>query len=218
MCTVTYVPLGGGVLLGSNRDESIHRGRTLSPAQYTHAAKTLIYPKDEKGKGTWIAATETGSIAVLLNGARKRHSRKPAYRHSRGLIIPDILSQKDPVQALEEFPLSGIEPFTLVLFHQQTLSVFRWDEYQLEKENPDTRQAHCWNSMTLYSPDMEKNNQAALRNLSPESWNLETLRLFHEQKRYEYQLPADSTLHQIQTISISQVSWIGGKLDFHYED
>lgn len=218
MCTVTFVPVTEGYFISSNRDEFIHRGRTLEPATYVHQNRDLIYPRDEKGRGTWIAASKEGSVAVLLNGARENHRRKPAYRHSRGLIIPAILPEPDPFEELEKFPLSDIEPFTLILFHDYHLFAYRWNEKILEREELDTREAHCWNSMTLYKPAMEENNKLALRRLYHSGLDRERILAFHEEMRYERQLPQDSAVNQIQTISISQIGWQQGKIQFHYAD
>lgn len=217
MCTVTFVPLSNGVVLSSNRDESIHRGSTLAPAYYQHHHRELIYPRDEKGQGTWIAATKDGTVAVLLNGAWNKHNRKPFYRHSRGLIIPAVLGTDKPFHAIEGYELSDIEPFTLVLFHGKKLNVYRWDEVELNQEELPADKAHCWNSMTLYKPEMEERNREEIRELCSRGAGIREIWSFHDRKRYERQLPEDSMANQIQTISISQVELTGGNIQFHYE-
>ena len=88
MCTVTYIPKPDGFLLTSSRDEKINR-TTLPPRSYTHNHQELIYPKDTKGLGSWIAISHKKRIACLLNGAFENHAKKETYTKSRGLILTE---------------------------------------------------------------------------------------------------------------------------------
>ncbi|MBK6665833.1 MAG: NRDE family protein [Saprospiraceae bacterium] len=68
MCTVSYMPTKSGFILTSSRDESKVR-KALPPATYHLHGQDLVFPKDILAGGTWIAASERGQVACLLNGA-----------------------------------------------------------------------------------------------------------------------------------------------------
>jgi uncharacterized protein with NRDE domain len=154
MCTVTYIPVNDKYFFTSNRDEKNVRATALNPAVYDVNGKKLIYPKDAKAGGTWIALHENGNAAVLLNGAFEKHIPKPFYRSSRGNILLEIISDERPAWYFHQMDLSGIEPFTLILSEQESLFDCRWDgqgKYgkQLKKHRP-----YIWSSATLYDKDI----------------------------------------------------------------
>lgn len=151
MCTVTYVPTINGCLLTSSRDENIKRPKALSPAVYFHNGTKLIYPKDALANGSWIAVSENGSVAVLLNGAFEKHISKPPYRKSRGLILLDILAHPQPAFCFLGISLAGIEPFTLILFLNHLLYEARWDGTEKHFKQLDESLPCIWSSATLYS-------------------------------------------------------------------
>lgn len=152
MCTVTYIPSKHGCFLTSSRDENIIRPQAVTPDAYEHNGISLVYPKDAKANGTWIAVTETGNAAVLLNGAFAKHISHPPYRKSRGLIFLDIISHAQPEFCFLGINLSSIEPFTLVLFIGGFLFEARWDGEQKHFVQLDEKGTHIWSSATLYSP------------------------------------------------------------------
>ena len=94
MCTVTYIPTPEGCIVTSNRDEKITRERALSPQEYLIEGKKIIFPKDPKAGGTWVANNET-KIIVLLNGAQEKHIPKPNYRKGRGLVVLDLMTAEN---------------------------------------------------------------------------------------------------------------------------
>lgn len=154
MCTVTFVPGDNGVLLGSSRDENTGRTPALSPQWYGAAGKRLLYPRDPKSGGTWIAMGENGHTGILLNGAFIQHEYRPPYSRSRGTILPAILLHDEPLMAFRDLPLAGVEPFTLVLYGNNTLFECRWDEKVRHIRELDAATAHIWSSATLYDETM----------------------------------------------------------------
>jgi Transport and Golgi organisation 2 len=152
MCTVTFVPSKDGCFITSSRDESISREKALPPAVHNYKGTTLVYPKDAKANGSWIAFTQTGNAAVLLNGAFTKHFAKPPYRKSRGLIFLDIIASPQPEFCFLGMNLDNIEPFTLVLFAGGFLFEARWDGSNKHFIQLDAGTAHIWSSATLYSP------------------------------------------------------------------
>ena len=149
MCTVSFISRGDSYYLTSNRDEHISRPISYEPKEETIGSLRLLFPKDPKAGGTWFAVNELGAVGVLLNGAFVRHTPQGNYAKSRGLILLDVLSSKNPLVMLEQMELYQIEPFTLVLFTSDLLE-FRWDGTQKYFRPLDKAQNHIWSSATLY--------------------------------------------------------------------
>jgi hypothetical protein len=150
MCTVTFVPFKSNYYITSNRDEKISRKKAASPTLYHHNGWKVIYPKDSEAGGTWIALKENGDAAVLLNGAFIHHVSRPPYRRSRGILLLDILSSDHPARAMSKIDLRGVEPFTLVLFGNNSLYEFRWDGMEKYCKQLSVIRPHIWSSATLY--------------------------------------------------------------------
>lgn len=162
MCVLTYLPLSeGGFILTHNRDEHVARQRALEPRQYSHGGVAVVYPKDPKGGGTWIASSERFSLC-LLNGAFENHTPSPPYRQSRGLVILDFFDYQDFGLFVEEYRFEGIEPFTLVVADaaRQQLWELRWDAERLHHSPKDYTSAHIWSSATLYTPEVRRAREA----------------------------------------------------------
>ncbi|NDC40852.1 MAG: hypothetical protein EBZ77_04755, partial [Chitinophagia bacterium] len=56
MCTVTYLPLDNGHILTSNRDEQLLRQAAAPPELIEGKTGGILFPRDGKAGGTWIAA------------------------------------------------------------------------------------------------------------------------------------------------------------------
>lgn len=163
MCTVTFLPVGKGCLLASNRDEKIRRPAAIPPAVYTGRTGRLLYPKDGQAGGTWIAQHEKGHAIVFLNGAFTPHMATPPYRKSRGLILLDLVDAPSPVSQATALSLDGIEPFTAVIWENQSLVEFRWDgERKHLREWPAT-EPRIWSSVTLYTPEVIRRRESWFR-------------------------------------------------------
>src|SRR4249920_1778557 len=119
MCTVSFVPSGNSNFFTSSRDEQADRPLAVFPEIYEHNGNKILYPKDPKGGGSWIAASESGNAVVLLNGAIKPHRPEPPYRKSRGIVVLDLVDKTSPVDAFEAYDCVSIEPFTVILFEDK---------------------------------------------------------------------------------------------------
>jgi uncharacterized protein with NRDE domain len=153
MCTVTYIPNKHGCFITSSRDESVLRPNAIMPGVYEHNGINIVYPKDAKANGSWIAFTQTGNAAVLLNGAFVKHISKPPYLKSRGLIFLDIIAHSYPQFFFHEINLDNIEPFTLVLFIDGFLFDARWDGEEKHFTQLNEKETYIWSSATLYTPE-----------------------------------------------------------------
>lgn len=150
MCTVTFIPSGDGVFLVSNRDEKHDRSDALPPAAYSFPGGRIIFPKDADAGGTWIAMHENGNAVVLLNGGLEPHQPQPPYRRSRGLILLDVLSDENPVEAFKTISLDGVESFTTVIWFDNRLYEGIWDGAKKYFSEKDCLFPHLWSSVTLY--------------------------------------------------------------------
>ena len=77
MCTVTYIPQSeDSFILTSNRDEMPKRS-AIGLVELELANKKVLFPRDPKANGTWIASSSTHQLVCLLNGAFVKHKHKP---------------------------------------------------------------------------------------------------------------------------------------------
>ena len=121
MCTVSFIKSREKIIITSNRDEQTARPNAWKPEVNYINHKKIIFPQDPKAGGTWFAADENNNIGVLLNGAFEKHIRSSYYRKSRGLILLDIMSADSPYTEFCRIDLYEIEPFTLILYQNESL-------------------------------------------------------------------------------------------------
>lgn len=159
MCTVTFLPVNGGVILSSNRDEKKERSIALPPKQDKINERLLFYPTDTKANGTWFIVNDKGDAGVLLNGAKIPHEAQLTYRASRGSILPHIFSSENPMNTLKQMNLQGIENFTLILYLSKLLFVCRWNGENLSLSQQNELRPHIWSSVTLYNDEMIKQRE-----------------------------------------------------------
>jgi len=148
MCTVSVIPIDGGVRLVSNRDEGRRRAPAMPPeARDLPGGKRGIWPTDPEGGGTWFAAADHGLAMTLLNG----NPVPPLDRTgldlvSRGVIIPKLIACADAGEAMEAFeggvvgePMDRFAHFRLVVTDASgRLYDARWDREQLRiTEHPE---------------------------------------------------------------------------------
>ena len=156
MCTVTYVPSTNGYFLTSNRDEKNTRSTALEPKEYALNNIKIIFPKDVDANGTWIVLKENGDSLCLLNGAFENFTAKDNYTKSRGIIVLEIASAENIVNAFETINLVNIAPFTLVIVHSTVLFECRWDGEEKHILQLDNKLPYIWSSVTLYDKSQRK--------------------------------------------------------------
>lgn len=221
MCTVSYIPTDKGVLLTSNRDERIDRAAALPPAVYKHHHQRVWYPRDTEAGGTWVALRNDHSAAVLLNGGFEKHTRKPRYRKSRGLVMLDIVEGDEPLRHFLEMDLEDIEPFTLILFTCGHLRRCTWDGAQKHIRKLDPGRAHIWSSATLYGPDVQQERERML-----DEWlsqypelNTESVLGFHLSDPIRYEASPACVHPHMQTVSVTAMELpVDGRCHMHYRD
>ena len=224
MCTVSYMPTKSGFILTSSRDESKVR-KTLPPATYHLHGQDLVFPKDILAGGTWIAASERGQVACLLNGALDKFESKDTYVVSRGQVLLDYFNYQNASNFIEKLDCSQVAPFTLLMFehvNELTIHQLRWDGDQKYIENINPHVPKLWASATLYDK-----TQRESRKMWFEQWikeksiiDADYLRAFHTSKHTD-DVQNDIVMQRdngLQTVSVTQVQYHAGQLDMQYHD
>lgn len=184
MCTVTYLPLGeNNFILTSNRDESPIR-KTLPPEKYLEDGVQLVFPKDELAGGTWIGMSEKKRLVCLLNGGFENHQRNEYYKMSRGIIVKNLLTTKDPQEYINIFNFNEIEPFTIILVDWDGyLKAFQfvWDGNKKHFKELQQEPA-IWSSSPLYNKEVQKQRKWWFKDwlLKREKFTQNAILEFHE--------------------------------------
>lgn len=181
MCTVSFIKSGSKFIITSNRDEKTIRPVALKPQQYCINNKRITFPKDVKAGGTWFAVDEHANVAVLLNGALVNHTEKEKYTRSRGLILLDIISTEFPLQQWQNISLTGIEPFTIILFEKGKLFQIQWDETTKHTLALNENDSYIWSSVTLYTDEIRREREEWFTEFTTTRKNItaEDLQHFH---------------------------------------
>jgi uncharacterized protein with NRDE domain len=140
---------GGQILLTHNRDENIERPAPESPQWHTINGKSMWFPKDIKGGGTWMACSRN-SFVCLLNGGFEKHTWRGPYKHSRGLVPLAALNYKNATTFYETYDFDNIEPFTLIIVQDENVHCIVWDGTQAHISQITENKA-IWSSSTLYN-------------------------------------------------------------------
>ena len=219
MCTISYLPLSaGGFLLTQNRDESPRRPAALFPVREVRQQKTLLFPKDPQGGGSWIATDEQSRLVCLMNGALGQHQSKPPYRLSRGQVVLDAAASPSFTYFAENYLLEGIEPFTLLFFEcsepsskkSWQIKELKWNGRLRYVRTLDSTVPQIWSAPQLYSPEQQRNREqwfAEWLQTEP-AFSPEAILAFHLEAGQN--APSHSLLlnreEQVKTLSITQVA------------
>lgn len=221
MCTVTYIPTNQGCIITSNRDEKINREKALPPNEYNIGGKKIVFPKDPKAGGTWIAHSES-KIIVLLNGAKENHIKKENYLKSRGLIVLELITSDNTLKFWQTVDLSNIEPFTIVVYENKSLFQLQWNEVIKSNEQFNENENHIWSSSTLYSKEIREQRKMWFTDFSKTKPNPTATEIldFHqytesENKEFGLQINRNDIL---KTVSITQCEISNNKIEMHYVD
>lgn len=185
MCTVTYIPNKEGYLLTSNRDEKLDREPATQPIYKRVGEYLLLFPKDPLAGGTWIAQSDSGTTACLLNGAIEKHLSRPPYRKSRGIVVLDLFRYDSLAHFSREYNFNGIEPFTLVLLEneiQTMLSELIWTGEKVIINRLPAEEPRIWSSVTLYNENVRQDRRKWFANWLDKhaSIKFEGVLTFHE--------------------------------------
>ena len=94
MCIVSIFSDGeGNFILTQNRDESIFRPTSDEIITREKFHQNFTGPVDLVYGGTWIFYSDQ-MVCCILNGGYLKHSHRPPYRLSRGLILLETLKSQ----------------------------------------------------------------------------------------------------------------------------
>jgi len=218
MCTVTYVGQGScNFVLTSNRD--VHASR--SPKNLTKT-QNLIYGEDTLAGGTWMAGSNEGKIACLLNGAYENHYAKGSYRLSRGIMVLKYFEYQSSMNFIQQFDFEGIEPFTMILIDKIDLIELKWNGFDVSFSSLNQNGQYIWSSSTLYNYAIQKERALWFttwlkKNPNP-GW--ESIWDFHENggKKDAWNGFVMNRNGKVQTVSITSMECIEDILTVRYFD
>jgi hypothetical protein len=222
MCTVTFIPVANNFFFTSSRDEQAGRALAVFPKLYELNGYRILFPKDSQAGGSWITLNENGCVAVLLNGAIKAHQPEPPYKKSRGLILLDLISNSSPVDAFEVTDFNGIEPFTVILFDNNSLYSGKWDGRMKWLEALNSHKPHIWSSVTLYDSTAVHKRENWFNEWLGKNSYPGTLDIIHFHQKGGDGDPFNDILmnreHQLFTNSISSIRLSQDRAAFRYLD
>lgn len=221
MCTVSFIANKESFILTSNRDEDTKRQASFSGEFQLWNGVKLLFPKDPKAGGSWFAMCEKGNVGILLNGAFVSHYSMPSYFKSRGLILLDCLASEQPSSFIRTLVLKEIEPFTLILFEENTLMEFRWDGEILHAKQLDKQGSYIWSSAKLYSSKTIEQRERLFEDFltNKKEFSGETIIDFHSSQEVETQ--NGFVINRggiVQTLSITQVKLSIRKKSFMHKN
>lgn len=165
MCTLSIVRYNNQIIITSNRDDNPRRNAT-EIKKITFNNIPIYYPKDKLTDGTWLAFNGTGGVAILLNGGDNKHKKQPHHQISRGIIPIDFLKKNIGVEQFEKsIDFYPFEPFTLVVYKNQTTATLKWngDKTAVKTFNNQQNQM-IWSSTTLYNPYVREQRHQLFKN------------------------------------------------------
>jgi hypothetical protein len=159
MCTVTVVPGNDEMIFTFNRDEHIGRTTAYFNQVKNVGHKNIYFTKDSKAGGSWFAVDDKGTIAMLFNGAFTPHTKKESYTKSRGLILLELISDKESLLFFEKYNLEGVEPFSIILYHHKLLFRLVWNGTAKTIISLEKEKSHIFSSVTLYNDQVQQNRK-----------------------------------------------------------
>ncbi|MBC8153595.1 MAG: NRDE family protein [Bacteroidetes bacterium] len=225
MCTVTYLPIPNGFILTHSRDEKAIRPVAWPPKEFRIGGRSVTFPQDPQGSGTWIAVSATLTIC-LLNGAFMPHQPQPPYKHSRGLVVLDAFDYVSIDSFIQHYPFTGLEPFTLLLTETgrvpgQRLVEVRWTGNRLFVSEKNPTKPHIWSSVTLYTTDVIRQREGWFTAWQQQNqrWSVVTIRQFHKVGDGDsHNSLLMNRQNQYCTVSLTSVLHTSEQTELLYED
>ncbi len=222
MCTLTYLPSPAGYTFTHNRDERMDRPTSREFRVREVKGQTLYFPEDLEAHGTWIAFSNNGISACLMNGGSLEYTRKLPYRHSRGLVVLHFFEYDSVQQFHEEYNLENIEPFTLVIRDKKGLWRITHNENETTLDEEDADSPNIWASTTLYTRKVRDKRKEWFT-----SWLRSTTAITPENIREFHRTAGDgdsendlvmSRWGTLKTLSITQIAVTSKRAELVYED
>lgn len=126
MCTVTLIKTASGYNIFMNRDER-HDRSPERPPEILDATHGITAPIDPQSGGTWTAHNAKGYWGCILNGYAEAEGEPSNASQSRGIILPELLRQNNPLQAAANLTPEPFASFTLLIGSPTKHKLFAWD-------------------------------------------------------------------------------------------
>ncbi|QQS30984.1 MAG: NRDE family protein [Sphingobacteriales bacterium] len=223
MCTFTFLPLGNYEFIAtSNRDEQPDRAAyNFSDLQNGNGVH-LLFPKEPKAGGTWLATSNDNRLVTVLNGAFERHERKSYYKRSRGLMALDFFDYPGAQQFFQGYDFDGIEPFTMIIFDKGNLLEYRWDGETQYIKPLKTDLPYIWSSAALYTTEARIHRQQWF-----DEW-LHTQQTFSRESIFQFHSNAGSNdphnglvmnrFNMVKTVSIASIQKTLTAFDWYFQN
>ncbi len=222
MCTLSYIPTEEGFIFTHNRDERNDRPTSDKFRIRDYGDASIYYPEDLEAHGSWIAFSDQGCTACLLNGGEKPYERRSSYRHSRGLVVLGFFDYPNAESFFRGYNFEDLEPFTLIIKDGQGLFKVVHDEDKTRLEELNPQQKGIWSSTSLYTHEARQK-----RELWFEKW-LSTTREISAKAIKDFHSTAGdgdqendlvmSRWGLLQTLSITQIEVAGKQASLYYRD
>ncbi|MBH0013382.1 NRDE family protein [Pseudoalteromonas sp. SWYJ118] len=217
MCTLSYFLTDDGYELFFNRDEQKTREMAIAPSKHTDNA---IYPIDPQGGGTWLGVSHWGQTLALLNDYQSAFDIT-AVKHSRGLLIPHLLSNNTPaLSQLKNMDLSGYAPFKLCIFPDKLslnnghIAFVRWDTKKLIDCQVESLATSSGVELETVTQKRKQQFKQFIDLRYPAS---EQFLAFHYSKADQGQYAVNMQREDAMTVSISHIK-VGNTIRFNYFD
>ena len=212
MCIVSiYSEPSGDFILTQNRDESVLRPSTETIETREVYGEKFTGPVDLVSNGTWIYYSQQ-YVCCILNGAYKKHSHRPPYRKSRGLVILDLLQFKSIQSFIDTIDLEGIEPFSMIMIDRNSREkkILVWDEIQKHTEDLSGESLIVRSSTPLYTEEEKATHKKAFQNL------LEKTPKSIFQLQDQIKMLENNKFPTVQSTSITQIITAGKDINLKF--
>ncbi len=219
MCTVSFFCTENALFFTSNRDEKKDREKAVFPDMIELEDRNLYFPKDAKASGTWFAADDHGNVVILLNGAFQKHTSRPPYKKSRGIILLELVKKENILNVFQSYDLSGIEPFQLLVYSGHALCRMLWDGEKKHQILLDKNKNHLLSSPTLYNHEIIAERERSFERFQGKQITQKEIFAFHQEHLIEKELNVEKSVKEkFVTVSITQLVIRKQEIDFIYND
>jgi hypothetical protein len=224
MCTVSWAATAEGYELLCNRDERRTRKAAHAPTMRAARGVRFLAPTDAEAGGTWIAANECGLTLCLLNRYSEGESQAAGEFKSRGLLLPDLMSLRDPAEVMRAVARGGLlrfRPFTLLALAPGIAPAAAcWTGYRLLVCDEDGDSLMPLTSSSFNTAEVVRARRELFRRMAAGSTNrpTETLTRFHHSHEPRPG-PLSVCMHRpdASTASFSRLKVNNGSVEFYYQ-
>jgi hypothetical protein len=224
MCTVSWAATAEGYELLCNRDERRTRRVAHAPTVRTSRGVRFVAPTDAEAGGTWIAANEYGLTLCLLNRYSEGELQVAGEFKSRGLLLPHLLSLRDPAEVLRAIGRGGLSqflPFTLLaLAPGATPAAACWTGHRLLFADEGGHWLMPLTSSSFNTAEVVRARRELFQRMAAGSTNCPTEMLTRFHHSHEPRPgPLSVCMHRPEssTVSFSRVGVNSHSIEFYYQ-